>query len=58
MQFAIGTFICLLVMVYRWLYLEESEVWLAEKADMDQKAADEEGGAAGLAVRAVSCRAM
>ncbi|GAB4816605.1 hypothetical protein N2152v2_003651 [Parachlorella kessleri] len=47
-QFAVGTFICLVVMIYRWFYLEESEVWKAEKADMDHKREDEEGGAKGL----------
>ncbi len=26
LQFAIGAFICLVVSVYRWMYLEESEV--------------------------------
>jgi MFS family permease len=36
-QYAIGTFICLVVMIYRWVYLEESKVWSAERKDIDRE---------------------
>lgn len=33
-QFGVGAFICFLVSLYRWIYLEESAVWQAEHAEV------------------------
>ncbi|KAI7842967.1 hypothetical protein COHA_003372, partial [Chlorella ohadii] len=48
LQFGVGAFICFCVTVYRWLYLEESEVWKAEHEGVQQELVDE-GDKAALA---------
>lgn len=36
-QFLIGTVIAGAVMLYRWIYLEESKVWAAERKGVDRE---------------------
>ncbi|KAI7844838.1 hypothetical protein COHA_001492 [Chlorella ohadii] len=38
-QFAVGTAICLAVVVYRWTLLQESKVWKAERHDVAEQLA-------------------
>jgi hypothetical protein len=42
----VAAVICFCVTLYRWLYLEESEVWQAEHAGVQQELRDEKDPAA------------
>lgn len=46
LQFGVAAVICFCVTLYRWLYLEESEVWQAEHAGVQQELRDEKDPAA------------
>jgi hypothetical protein len=46
LQFGIGAVICFCVTAYRWMYLEESEVWRAEHESVKQELKDEQDPAA------------
>lgn len=37
MQFAVGTAVCLALAAYRWMRLQESKVWLAERRDVEEQ---------------------
>ncbi|KAI3423023.1 hypothetical protein D9Q98_010707 [Chlorella vulgaris] len=51
LQFGIGALICFCVTAYRWMYLEESEVWRAEHESVKQELKDEQDPAALLGKR-------
>lgn len=46
LQFGVGAVICAAVTLYRWLYLEESEVWAAEHAGVQKELLEEHDPAA------------
>ncbi|EFN51657.1 hypothetical protein CHLNCDRAFT_59145 [Chlorella variabilis] len=46
LQFGVGAVICFVVTAYRWLYLEESEVWKAEHESVQKELVEEQDEAA------------